>query len=519
MLDRHLRRTTMSERLPLADRASRAKIVATIGPASESPDVIRRLILAGVSVFRFNFSHGDFKQHETRLTAIREESASLQRQVAAMGDLPGPKIRVGGVPDGGIELEAGRRVVIAPEPIEARRESDRVIIGCTYAKIVDDVQPGQRVLINDGAIRMLALDEAPGELHCRVTTGGLVTSAKGINLPDSDVSAPPLGERDWRAVEWAVAHGLDFLAMSFVGCAADIEVLRARLEGMCSVRRETDGTGEGARIPIVAKIERPQAVRRMDEIVEAADIIMVARGDLGVEMDIARVPVVQKQLVETANARGKPCIVATQMLESMIQAAGPTRAEATDVANAIFDGAGAVMLSGETAIGRHPVLVVETMRRIINAAEERIDERPYVDSPPTAEDVRSYQTAALAHAAWTMACDMGARLVACWSERSGTARYLSQNDFRAPILAYSSHARWTRRMAMLKGVMPRHEQPPESGSLFDFSRMVERDVTRLGLAREGDVVILLAGRPLGTPKATDTIGVLRVGDPGSGFRA
>jgi pyruvate kinase len=236
-------------------------------------------------------------------------------------------------------------------------------------------------------------------------------------------------------------------------------------------------------------------------------------------MDIARVPVVQKQLIETANTWGKPCIVATQMLESMIEAAGPTRAEATDVANAIFDGAGAVMLSGETAVGRHPVLVVETMRRIINVAEERIEQSPYDDSPPSSEHVRSYQTAALAHAAWTMACDMGARVVACWSERSGTARYLSQNDFRVPILAYSSHGQSSRRMAMLKGVTPLHEQPPVSGSLFDFSRLVDNDVTRLGLARPGDVVILLAGRPLGTPKATDTIGVLRVGDPESGFPA
>jgi len=257
----------------------------------------------------------------------------------------------------------------------------------------------------------------------------------------------------------------------------------------------------------------------MTEIVRAADVIMVARGDLGVEMDIARVPVVQKRLIAEAAAWGTPCIVATQMLESMIDHVGPTRAEASDVANAVFDGAGAVMLSGETAVGKHPTLVVETMRRIIAAAEERLDEEPHENEPPTVREVRSYRTAALAHAAWHVARDMGASVVACWSERGGTARYLSQNDFRVPILAYSSHARSTRQFAMLPNVTPMHAAPPESGRLSDFCRMVEEDVLRLGWAGEGDSLVLLAGKPLGVPRATNMIGVLSIGDPTTGFSA
>lgn len=500
-------------------RAIRAKIVATIGPASESPEAIGRLIRAGVSVFRFNFSHGTFDEHERRLATLRRVAHEAGRPVGAMGDLPGPKIRVGKVGDGGIELTAGQEVRIAPEDIEARRDGDGILLGCTYPRIVDEAEPGHRVLINDGVIRMLVESDDGGVLTCVVTTPGLVTSGKGINLPDTDVTAPPLGERDWQSVEWAVEHGLDFLAMSFVSRASEVIELQERLEGVCSISKSVDHTGEASRIPVVAKIERPQALARFSEIAKAADVIMVARGDLGVEMDIARVPVVQKKLIAEAEAWGKPCIVATQMLESMIEQAGPTRAEATDVANAIFDGAGAVMLSAETAVGRHPDLVVETMRRIIEAAEAYLDESPMVDSAPSVGEVRSYRTAALAHAAWHATRDMGARAVACWSERGGTARYLSQNDFRVPILAYSSHELSTRRMTMLSNITPMHASPPESGRLVDFCRMVDEDLRRLGLADVGDTVIVLAGRPLGTPRATNLIGTLTIGDPESGFRS
>ena len=507
----------MDEAAP-GERPIRAKIVATIGPASEDPQTIRRLIVAGVSVFRFNFSHGDFDEHRRRLEAVRAAAGEVGRPVACLGDLPGPKIRVGPVPGAGIELEAGQEVSIEPEPAEALRDGSRVVLGCTYAEIVDEVEAGHRVLINDGLVRMLSMGAEGGALQCRVTTPGLVTSAKGINLPDTEVSAPALGDRDWRAVAWSVEHGLDFLAMSFVARASDVLALKAHLEGVCSVNMDRDGTGEGSRIPVVAKIERPQAVARIDEIIEASDVIMVARGDLGVEMDIAQVPVVQKKLVAAAASWGRPCIVATQMLESMIEQASPTRAEATDVANAIFDGAGAVMLSAETAVGKHPLLVVDTMRRIIAAAEAREEEFPAHESPPTQASVRAYRTAALAHGAWHLARDMGAKVVACWSERGGTARFLSQNDFRIPILAYSSHARSTRQMAILQNVTPIHARPPSSGRLSDFCRMVEGDVRRLGLAGEGDEVVLLAGRPMGVPTATNTVGVMTVGDPTTGFK-
>jgi pyruvate kinase len=268
----------------------------------------------------------------------------------------------------------------------------------------------------------------------------------------------------------------------------------------------------GAWIPIVAKIEKPQAVANLDSIVAASDAVMVARGDLGVEMDIARVPVVQKQIVATCGAYGKPCIVATQMLETMIENTSPTRAEASDVANAIFDGADAVMLSAETATGKHPALVVETMARIVAAAEERLRELPQPENPPTQLVAAHLGTAALAHGAWAIAHDLSAKVVACWSQNGGTARYLSQNRFNIPIVAYSSSSQATRRMALLRGVTPVLSEPPPSGHLSDWNAAVDRYVRASGMATKGDAIVLLAGRPLGQAKATNTIAICRVGE-------
>lgn len=519
---------------PEIDRPTRAKIVATLGPASESPEVVAKMIEAGVAVFRLNFSHGDFDAHERRLSVVRQVAASMRRPVAVLGDLPGPKIRVGRVPaeigpEGGLMLRAGHDVVIRCGATEASLETDRAgapvaVLPCTYEPLAREVRAGQRVLINDGAVRMLAVESGGDELRCRVTVGGLVTTGKGINLPDSDISAPAITDRDWACVEWAVGRSLDFLALSFVRRADEILALKRALEGMCSVERGAGARSsvvpeQGALIPVVAKIEKPQALRALDAIVDAADAIMVARGDLGVEMDIAQVPVVQKRIVAACKDWGKPCIVATQMLETMIENATPTRAEASDVANAVFDGADAVMLSGETAVGKHPALVVETMRRIIAAAEARIAETPPVANPPAKLVESRYRTAALAHGAWHIARDIAAKLVVCWSESGGTARYLSQNDFRVPIIAYSSSERATRRMALLGGVTPVWSSPPPSGRLGDWTDMAEAELVARGWVREGDPVVLLAGKPLGRAKATNSIAILHIGDPEGGYRA
>ncbi len=518
------------------ERPTLAKIVATIGPASESPEMVRKLIEAGVSVFRFNFSHGEFSSHEKRLRTVREVANALGRTVACLGDLQGPKIRVGKVPPGlskgadgsplpGIELKAGEDVILKRGITDSfirpsEKPEGTPVLSLTYDKLVDEVAPGQRVLINDGAIRMLAVDAdtKTGELRCRVRTGGVVTSNKGINLPQSDISAPAITDRDWECVAWAVKQGIDFLALSFVRRADEVLELKRKLSELCPIDKALDPTGQGCGIPVIAKIEKPQAVQNIESIVDASDAIMVARGDLGVEMDIAQVPIAQKVILDVCSAYGKPVIVATQMLETMIENPVPTRAEASDVANAIFDSADAVMLSGETAVGKNPSLVVETMRRIIAAAEARIAELPRRSTAPRKLVESRYATAALAHGAWQIASDIHAKAIVCWSENAGTARYLSQNNFSVPIFAWSSNIHATRRMALLAGVTPVHSPPPPRGTLAEWNTQVDQYLIERRICRPGDVILLVAGKPLGVARVTNALAIHIVGETRSGFR-
>jgi pyruvate kinase len=511
----------------------RTKIVATVGPASQSVETLRRLIDAGVSVFRLNFSHGKLDEHALRLRAIRQATKGSGQSIAVLGDLCGPKIRLGMIADPGLRIEAGQEVLLQsdrtstdPTPASGSSINGAMILGVAYPALQGeepvppggaltlDVKPGHRVLIADGVIRMLATAVDERGVRCVVHVGGIVTSKKGVNLPDSRLRVPSITPRDWACVEWAVEHDLDFLALSFVRRAEEIHELRERLVALA--------TRTGANrppIPIVAKIEKPQAVAALDEIIEASDAIMVARGDLGVEMDIAQVPVVQKRILASCQEWGKPCIVATQMLETMIESAIPTRAEASDVANAVFDGTDAVMLSGETATGKHPVLVVETMRRIVTVAEEQVFAKPMAESPPRRLVESRYRTSALAHGAWHIARDVGALMVVCWSQQGGTARYLSQNNFRVPIVAYSSDERASRQMALLSGVTPIFTQPPPSGLLRDWTDHVEAELIARGWASTGEPVVLLAGKPLGAAKATNSIAILHIGDPTGGYRS
>ncbi len=505
---------------------TQCKIVATVGPASDSAATITRLIQSGVAVFRLNFSHGALDEHRRRLATIRAAAAELGQPVAVLGDLPGPKLRVGLIPEPGIVLDSGQNVLFetastAPRPGAGAGEPARLI--SEYPALAEDVQPGHRVLINDGAVRLLALeperDDPPGSLRCRVIVGGKVTSRKGINLPDSDIKADAITARDWECVEWAVANGLDYLALSFVRRAEEVRRLKAALAGMCAADFSVEQTGEGALIPVIAKIEKPQALEELDEIVEVADAIMVARGDLGVEMDIARVPIIQRQLIAKCDEWAKPCIVATQMLESMITAAIPTRAEVSDIASAVLEWADAVMLSAETAAGKYPVLAVETMHRVIATAEEHLAASVDAPSPPARLLRSRCRTAALAHGAWHVVRDCGARLVACWSQEGGTARYLSQTGLPVPIVAYSSSQRQVRRMALLRGVSARYMEAPGSGSLREWNLLLEQDLLNLGWIREGDTIVLVAGKPLGLRGTTSSIAVHTVGDRGTGFMA
>ncbi|MEM1330191.1 MAG: pyruvate kinase [Planctomycetota bacterium] len=502
----------------------RTKIVATVGPASESQEALHRLVDAGVNVFRLNFSHGTLDEHAERVRRIRAVAAERRTPLGILGDLQGPKIRIGKVSGDGIMLEAGQEVIIRRGVPEAFVADDGVaVFGTTFEAIIDAVDPGQRVLINDGAIRMLAIEceraAEAGELRCRVTVGGLVTSAKGINLPETDLKTETLSKKDLACVEFAVEHHFDFLALSFVRAAEEIRELKTLLRGMCSADASYDEReAGGATIPVVSKIERPQALENLESIVDASDAVMVARGDLGVEMDIARTPSAQKRIIETCKRWGKPCIVATQMLETMVESTMPTRAEASDVANAIFDRADAVMLSAETATGKHPDLVVETMRRIIRESERYLASKANRATPPDELQRLRDVEAAIAHGAWHVVQDLGAKLAVCWSQVGRMARYLSQNDIPAPIVAFSSSKLWARRMALLSNVTPVRNPPPETGRLSDWTDLVEEFLRERNWVSDGDIVVLLAGKPLGDPRAVNTIAVLRIGEATSGFR-
>jgi pyruvate kinase len=502
-------------------RPTLVKIVATIGPASDSPEMVAKLIQAGVAVFRLNFSHGTLLDHERRVTTIRKAAAALGQPIAILGDLQGPKIRVGLLAEP-VQLSVGQEVIFACSDVsKPRAASDAIVLPSDYAGLATEVHPGHRVLINDGAVRLLAIgrekDDAPTTLRCRVTVGGMVSSRKGINLPDSDVQTSAITEQDWRHVEWAVAHGLDFLALSFVRTPDEVLELRKALMGMCPIDHNQDAGGVGALIPVIAKIEKPQALECIDAIVEAADGIMVARGDLGVEMDLAEVPLVQKRLIAKCDEWGKPCIVATQMLETMIENSSPTRAEVSDVANAVLDGADAVMLSAETASGKNPALAVEMMRRIAAAAERTLAEREDAPSPAARLIKSRYRTAALAHGAWHVAHDVGAKLVACWSQEGGAARYLSQTGMLIPIVAYSSDERQVRRMALLRGVTARRMAVPASGTLSEWNERVEKDLLDLGWIQPGDPIVLVAGKPLGVKGATCSLAVHYTGNKITGY--
>ncbi|MBL0927358.1 MAG: pyruvate kinase [Phycisphaerales bacterium] len=521
-----------------APAPSLTKILATLGPATDSPKTLEKIIEAGASLFRLNMSHGSADDHARRLALVRETAGNLGRTVAVLGDLPGPKIRLTKVADPGFEVVRGQDVIVrggepSCRPATGTARSELAVLGCNYADIAREVKPGHRVLINDGAIRMLAVESEGGQLLCRVTVGGLVSSNKGLNLPNTDLTIPALTDRDWEWVIWAVEHRLDYLALSFVRRAEDVRQLRERLAQICTPERcghgLVDASGEPI-IPIVAKIETPQAVRNIDPILSVSDAIMVARGDLGVEMDLAQVPTVQKKLIAAAHRRGKPAIVATQMLESMISSASPTRAEVSDVANAILDGADAVMLSGETAVGKYPILAVDAMRRVAIATEESLRERGDHERRPAASDLPApppppadLPTApapaerqilpALALGAWTIAQQVGAKLVVIWSQRGGGARYLSRHDFGVPILAFSSDPHAVRRMCLLFGVFPQllpGEQIPEHRS--DFAKVVDRLILDHQWATPGDPVVFLAGKPLSKPGTTNTVSVRFVGD-------
>jgi len=474
---------------------TKTKIVATLGPASGSEAALARLLAEGVSVFRLNFSHGTLSEHAVVLERLRRAQQEHWRSVAVMGDLCGPKIRLGRIEPEGDLLEVADEVLIVKELEEGSAHR----FGITYDRLIDDVEVGQRIFMDDGGRLLEVVGKQGDSLRCRVLVGGALYSHKGVNLPDTEVSAPAVTGYDWECVRWAMEHKLDYLAMSFVRRAEDIGQLQTYLDMA------------GSHIKVVAKVEKPQAVEGLEGIVAASDAVLVARGDLGVEMDLAEVPLVQKRITGMGRRLGKPVIVATQMLQSMMASPTPTRAEANDVANAIMDFADAVMLSGETAVGAYPVRSVQTMRHIAEVTEGYLDT---VDLVRPRMDIgrELVLTAAIARSVAQIIDEVGAKLVAVWSQSGSTARLLSKARVDVPVLALSSDETTCRQMALDYGILPYHHPVPEDA--VDFVELVEALVVKLGLADVGDQIVLIAGRPLGAVGTTNTVLVHTVSQSG-----
>ncbi len=491
------------------------KIIATLGPASADPAMIVRLIGEGARIFRINFSHGEFEDFKALLDATRQASKMADTPVAVLGDLCGPKIRVGDVVDEGVPVEPGQCIEFQRTPITggaigAVNADGNPLLSCNSPDVLDDVSVGDRLLIDDGSIRALVTEkDAPDAdriLRCQISVGGTIHDSKGINLPDSDLSVESLTDYDRECLKWATEHDLDYIALSFVRSAADVQVLRAETQRIDT----TD-----APIPIVAKIEKPQAVTDIHAIVEASDAIMVARGDLGVEMDLAGVPAIQKRIVKLTHEVGKPVIVATQMLQSMIESATPTRAEVSDVAGAIYDGAGAVMLSGETAVGKHPTKAVNMMARTARAVQQHLlsgedtSNSGWEDQPPTWPS-SGRRVAALAYGVRRMAKDFKARFIVVWSQTGNGARFLSQSRANVPILAASSDLQAVQRMNLLFAVQPIHLAIPPN--IETFAQLIDPILQRDEWGFRGEPYILVAGEPIGTPGSTNSVSLRYVGD-------
>jgi pyruvate kinase len=474
----------------------RTKIVATMGPACDAVETLSRLFEAGGDVCRLNFSHGTLDQHARTLANIQVAAVKHDHPIAVLGDLCGPKIRLGPITDidgtGGMPINIGDTLVF--QRLAATGQNLRV--STTYPQFVDDVEIGHRVLIEDGLIRFLCTEKTADEIHCQCTVAGILKSAKGINLPNTHVNVPSITDRDWECADWAIENQLDFLALSFVRKADDIHLLRQHLMNKAS------------RIQIIAKIEKSEAVDDIDAIIEATDALMIARGDLGVEMDVALVPIIQKDIIRRAQAAGKPVIVATQMLQSMIEQASPTRAEVSDVANAIFDGADAVMLSGETSVGKFPVGAVHTMAHIAEATEH------YLGAAAPREPMLKLKTmpisAGISRGVWQMVQDLKPKAVVIWSQTGMTARIFSKTRFPIPIVAISSDPRSLRQMSLLYGVIPQQMQPP--GDVGHFIEETSRLIQQRGFAKIGDRVVLVAGSSLGTPGTMNGVILHTVGE-------
>jgi pyruvate kinase len=468
----------------------RAKIVCTLGPASATPERIGDLIDAGMSVARLNFSHGSHEDHAKVLQIVRSEADRRGKAVAALLDLQGPKIRVGRFANGQVELKAGSEFTITTDPSVV---GDERRVSTTYAQMPLDVKAGDQILLDDGYLA-LAVSEIRGhEIKTIVVTGGVLKNNKGINLPGVEVSAPALSEKDRTDIGFALRHGVDYVALSFVRRPEDVLEAKRLL------------TVDQVSIPVIAKIEKPQALERLGDIIDAADGVMVARGDLGVELGPEKVPLWQKRIIEETNKRGKIVITATQMLESMITQPRPTRAEASDVANAVLDATDALMLSGETASGSHPIEAVRTMARIIEEIERSAYYRANTESPHIELAVSAN---AIAHAAVTAARAMRLRTIVAVSESGGAARLVSEYRPEANIVCLTTNEVSFRRLALFWGVTPVMIGPAATSE--ELVDRVEETLIERNLALPGENVLITMAVPVGSGIQTNVLKIHQI---------
>lgn len=471
----------------------KTKIVCTIGPATDDKNIMRELMLAGMNVARFNFSHGDYETHEKRFRMVEKLRRELDLPIATLLDTKGPEIRLGKfVDDKPVEICDGDIYTLTTEDILCDNQRGSI----SFKKLPRDVSIGTRILINDGVIELLAEKVTKNEIICRVIHGGTLSNNKGINVPGVKLSMPYLSESDMNDLEFGAKMGFDFIAASFVRTAADINYLRKFTHslGWFDVR-------------IIAKIENAEGVENIDEILEAADGIMVARGDMGVEIPFERIPAIQKELIHKGYNAGKQVITATQMLESMITNPRPTRAEITDVANAIYDGTSAIMLSGETAAGAYPVEVVKTMALIAETTENNIDYKGEFSARRTEPNGNIAE--AIAHAVVTTAHDLNARAIITVSLGGGTARLISKYRPLCPIICCTTGEVAQRQMNMSWGVIPLIVEEKTSTDEL-FSTAVETAESH-GLVQDGDIVAITAGVPIGVSGTTNMLKIAKIG--------
>jgi pyruvate kinase len=468
----------------------RTKIVATIGPASSSKATLKRMIEAGMNVARLNFSHGSYEDHARMIALLRKVSAEHDTPITLLQDLQGPKIRVGQLPDGAIHLEEGLTVDLVP-----LAEAEH-FPGIDYPYLADETKPGMPVLLDDGLLELQVEEVVPPKVTCRIIQGGALKSRKGVNLPDLNLQLPSLTEKDKQDLEFGVAQGVDIISLSFVRQASDILALKALLAAK-----------GGADIPVLAKIEKPQAIHNLDEILSVVDAIMVARGDLGVEMRAERVPLLQKRIIRECKERNIPVITATQMLESMIHNPRPTRAEASDVANAIIDGTDAVMLSGESAVGSFPVQAVQMLARIARDVEQELE---FINTPAAQND----ETHALAEALNVIDDTLNLRAIVCFTETGYTAKIASGERPKAPVVAFTPNDKVYHHMNLIWGVHPLliDSPPPTFEAMADTA---ETTLKHRHLAKPGDKLLIMGGIPAKISQGTNFIKIHTVHSDGS----